>query len=352
MCRVRHTLRSPGCAVLVAVLMIAAWRMPSALAQGAADAKDKPATWKLSTAVGPAFVLGKAGERWTKLVAEASNGRLAFQWFPGAALAQRDPAREFLALRDGATDFAVGSSLFWATQVQELTVIGLPWLAPEAKDLDALLGGAVRERLDDAIERAGGVALAYAPLGHRALATVATAVRAPEDLAGLAVRTGAVPLLTDLFVALGAQPQAMAFADAEAAFRAGTLKAQEGTPASFATARLDALGLRHAVLWGAIAEVAIFAANRATWDRLTEEQRVLIRGAAQKVATELPELARAESDAALAELRKRGIAMTRLTPTGHAAFAAATRAVRDRWSTVAGEELARAAGEAVAAARR
>jgi len=331
----------------VSLFAVALSMVPAVAAQ---DTADKPRAWKLSTAVGPAFALGKAGERWAKLIAEKSGGRIAVQLFPGATLAQRDPAREFLALREGAADLAVGSTLFWAPQVSELTVVGLPWLAPDGKALDALVTGAMKDRLGAAIERAGGIALAFAPLGHRALATTAIDVRTLEDLAGLEVRVASVPPLFDLFMGLGARPRAMAFADAEAAFRAGTLNAQEGTPSAFAAARLDALGVRHAILWGAVAEAAVFAVNRAAWDGLTDEQRGLVGEAAQQVARELPALVRAENDAALADLRKRGVAITRLTVTGQSAFAAAARGVYDRWAAVAGEDLVRAAEAAVKAA--
>ena len=321
--------------------------VPFAAAQ---EVKDKPKAWKLSTAVGPAFALGKAGQRWAKLIAEKSDGKLAVQLFPGAALAQRDPAREFLALRDGAADLAVGSTLFWAPQVNELTLIGLPWLAPDGRALDALVAGTVKDRLDAAIERAGGVPLALAALGHRALATTAKDVRTPEDLGGLEVRVTSTPLLFDLFMGLGAHPRAMAFADAETAFRAGTLNAQEGTPAPFAAARLDALGVRHVLLWGAVAEAAVFAVNRTVWDGFSDEQRGFVSDAAQQAARELPALVQAENDAALADLRKRGIVVTRLTATGQGAFAAAARGVYDKWAAVAGEDLVRAAEAAVKAA--
>ena len=56
---------------------------------------------------------------------------------------------------------------------------------------------------------------------------------------------------------------------------------------------------------------------------------------------------RAENDAALVELRKRGVTVTRLTATGRAAFAAAARGVYDRWAAVAGADLVRAAEAAV-----
>ncbi len=109
------------------------------------DANTKE--WKLSTAVGTAFALGKAGERWAALVTENSGGKLAVVLRPGATLAERDPAREFTALRSGAADLAIGSTLYWSVQVRELGVVGLPWIAPEEKQLDALVTGVIAEKL-------------------------------------------------------------------------------------------------------------------------------------------------------------------------------------------------------------
>jgi TRAP-type C4-dicarboxylate transport system substrate-binding protein len=313
-------------------------------------APDKPREWKLSVAVGPAFALGKAGERWAKIVSERSDGALAVVPSYGAALAQRDPAREFAALRDGAADLAVGSTLFWSAQVNALVAIGLPWLAFDARQLDALTSGTMKERLFLALEQAGVIPLALAALGHRALATTARDVRTPDDAAGLRVRMTATPFLTDLYSGLGMLPQATSFAAAQAAFRAGTLDAQEGTPATFGAARLDAVGVRHVLLWNAIAEVAVFAVNAKTWQGWTDVQRTLVSDAAQEVARELPSAVHAENDAALAELRKHGVTVTRLTASGRAAFAAAARGVYDRWAAVAGDDLVRAVETAVKAA--
>ena len=328
-------------ALPLAVLPLAA---PSASAQATTD---KPAPWKLSAAVGPAFALGKAGARWAQLIMEKSDGRIPVQFSPGAALAARDPAREFVALRDGAADLAVGSTLFWSSQVVELSVIGLPWIAPEDRDLAALASEAVIARLAVAVERAGVVPLAFATLGHRELATTGRVLRSPDDAAGMKVRLASTPFLTDLFAGLGAEPRAMTLAEAQAALRAGTLDAQEGTPAMIAAARLDTLGVSQLVLWGAVAECAVFAANRAAWDGWTVAQRAVARDAALEAAGGLAALARAEDATAIVELRKRGVTVTRLTSTGRAAFAATARGVYDRWAAAAGPDLVRAAEAAV-----
>jgi TRAP-type C4-dicarboxylate transport system substrate-binding protein len=334
------------------------WRwivVPVALALFAAplcaqESAGKPPQWKLSVAVGPAFALGKAAERWAALVNERNGGAFTVVAAYGATLAQRDPAREFVALRDGEADLAVGSSLYWSAQVSALAAVGLPWLAPGQKPLQALVSGATGEQWLAAVNETGVVALALSALDHRALATTSRDVNTPENAAGLRVRISATPFVTDFVSGLGMLPQSSPFAAAQAAFRSGALDAQEGTPASFAAARLDAVGVRRVLAWDAIAEIAIFAASAKAWQRLTDEQRSLVRDAAREVARELPAWALAENEAALAELRKHGVTVTRLTPSGRAAFAFAARGAYDRWAAVAGEEVVRAAESAVRAA--
>ena len=117
---------------------------------------------------------------------------------------------------------------------------------------------------------------------------------------------------------------------------------------TIAAARLDAFGVKQVMLWGAVAECAVFAANKTAWNGWTEEQRdyrARIRDAGG--AASCPALARAENDAALDELTERGLTVTRLTATGRAAFAAATRGVYDKWAARVGADLVRAAEAAV-----
>lgn len=335
--------------VALAFLGAVALAAPNAVAQ---DAGAKPREWKLSVAVGPAFALGRAAERWAKLAGERSGGSLAIVVRPGASLAQRDPDRELAALVEGAADLAVGSTLHWSAQANALSAVGLPWIAPEPRALAALAAGDAKDPLLAAVERAGAVPLALAPLGHRAIATRERAVRVAEDLRGLRIRATPTRYLVDFYAAMGAAPQSMPLAQAADALRAGTLDAQEGSLPSFAATRLDTLGLRHATLWGAIGEIAVFAVNRAAWDAWTAGERAAAEDAARDAASELAREAAAEQDAALATLKGRGVELMTLTATGRAAFAAAARPVYDRWAAIAGEEVVRAAEAAVEAAAR
>jgi len=335
--------RPPYCPVRTFAVASAALALIASASGSAAEAGE---SWKLSVAVGPAFALGKAADRWAKLIDERSGGKPPVRLFPGATLSLRDPAREFSALREGASDLAVGSTLFWSAQVPELNLIALPWLAPEDAHLAALASGPVGAELTKAVERAGVVPLALAVLGHRVVATTSLP-RSPGEVGGMKVRVSWTPLMVDLFVNLGAMPRSLPAGDAQAAFRAGTLDAQEGTLSTIAAARLETFGVKQVLLWGAVAECAIFAANKTAWNGWTEEQRNFARESAMQAAQELPALVQAENDAALHELTERGFTVTRLTASGRAAFAAATRGIYDKWAARVGAELVRTAEAAV-----
>ena len=108
-------------------------------------AQPSPGELRLSTASGPTLPLGRAAERWREL-GEPSTPGITVKVYPGATLAQRDPLRELLALKQGDADLAVGSALAWSTQVPALMVFALPWIAPENAALEAVAADALTPR--------------------------------------------------------------------------------------------------------------------------------------------------------------------------------------------------------------
>jgi TRAP-type C4-dicarboxylate transport system substrate-binding protein len=325
-----------------------------AFSQGAPALDPAPAAeseWKLSTALGPAYPQGKAGEIWATLIRERSKGRLNAKPYPGALLVQRDPAREFAALREGTIDLAVGSATNWAPQVKELNLFALPWLIPDGEALAALLRSEVAGTLEDRVRAAGAEPLAWAADGFRELAT-RREVHAPGDVAGLRLRVAPLPLLVDTLAALGAAPASMGAANALAANARGALDGETISVAAYATSRLYASGYTRLLLWGAHADVLLFAINRARWDTLSDADRDLVRQAARDAAEQAATLARRAADpATLADLGRHGVTVTRLTDAGKQPFRAAAKAAYDRWGTVVGEDLVRAAETIVAAPR-
>lgn len=327
---------------LASVLLVASH---ACLVQG--QNKPDAGELKLSTALGPAYAQGRAGETWSTLIRERSVGRLAVKHFPGAALVGRDAAREFAALRDGTIDLAVGSALVWSAQVPELNLSSLPWLVKDDAALDALLAGDVGTRLAARLEAAGVVPLALVGNGFPALATRAP-VHKPADLTALKLRIPSSPIMIDTIAALGAASSSMPVSDARVAFASGMLDGQEIAVAAYAASRLDSAGLTHLLLWEERADVLILAVNRARWSTWSEADQALVRLAAQEAAREASAMTRRSSDvAAMAALARQGVVVTRLTDAGKNAFRAAALPAYQRWAVTVGDDLVRAAASAM-----
>ena len=314
---------------------------------GGAPQAQAPRELKLSTAQGPAFPLGRAGERWAQLLNEAGKGAFEVRPYPGAVLSVRDPQREFGAVRDGPADLAVGSALAWSAQLPAFGAYVLPWLASEASAIETLANStALRDRVAAQASEAGVVVVGIAPLGERVVATVKGGVRVPADAAGLRLRASANPLVIETLAALGVRGDAMSLSDAQSAFAAGTLDGQEGPPTTLAVTRIAASGQRFVTRWGAFGDVMVFAVRRTVWDGWSIEMRAAARATAIEAAREADALAR--EDAAFAELTKQGVTLVRLTAAQRAAFRAAVQPVWSKWTATIGPEIVDLAQAAVA----
>jgi len=306
---------------------------------------------RLSTALAPTYPLGRAGERWAQLVNEKAGGAFEVRQYPGATLASRDPGREFGALKSGLAELAVGSALAWSAQFAPLGVYAIPWLTGSAREQEALAADAsLRESVFAQMAAAGVIGLAVVPLGEHVIATTKAPITAPEDLRALRVRVPPLRSLIDVYTALGASPQSMSFAQAQAALAAGTLDGQDGMPTTLVAARASVFGQKLVTRWGAFTDVMVFAVRKTSWDAWPEDRRALVRAAAEQAAREANALAR--EDAALAQLTKDGVTILRLSPAQRNAFRDAAQPAIDAWTSSVGAELASAAQAVVTAARK
>ena len=323
-----------------------------AVAQTPGTAAAAP-PFKLSVAVGPAYPWGKGASRWAELVSERSGGRITLKVFPGASATGGDPLQEFVGLKQGTIDFAVGSSMYWAGYVKPLNLFALPFLVSDPKALDALIAGPVGATLFKAIEEAGVIPLAWGDNEQHAVSTSTRTIRQPEDVRGLKLRvTGSTPV-EEAFRALGATPARYRWTDAQNALLGGTIAGQETAPQSFVATKAHTLNQKHLTLWAMAAEPLVFAASRAAWGRLDAADRELVGQAAIDAAKTQVEASRSATAAAIASLgreyRDAKVEIVTLSADERAAFAAATKPVYERWAIEIGIDLVRVAEQAVGA---
>jgi tripartite ATP-independent transporter DctP family solute receptor len=317
---------------------------------GAADYKPE---YKLSTVLGKPFPWGNAGERWAELVKEKTAGRINIKMYPGASLVGGDQTKEFTAIRQGSIDMAIGSTINWSPQVQQLNIFSMPFLMPDYKAMDALTGGEVGKELFKILESKDMVPLAWGENGFRELSNSKRPVRTPEDLKGLKIRVVGSPLYLDTFTALGANPTQMSWADAVPALSSGAVDGQENPLTVFTAAKLySAANQKNLTLWGYVADPLIFVVSKEVWNSWTPEDQNAVREAALQAGRENIEEARKglipPDDTVVKEIEGLGVNVVKLTDAEKDAFRKASKEVYDKWAKQIGPELVKKAEQSIA----
>jgi TRAP-type transport system periplasmic protein len=320
----------------------------------AVQAADYKAEYKLSTVLGKPFPWGVAGERWAELIKEKTNGRINVKMYPGTSLVGGDQTKEFTSMRQGAIDMAIGSTINWSPQVQQLNIFAMPFLMPDYKAIDALTGGEVGKELFKFLEGKDVVPLAWGENGFRELSNSKLPIRKPEDLKGLKIRVVGSPLFLETFTALGANPTQMSWADAVPALSSGAVDGQENPLTVFMAAKLySAANQKNLTLWGYVADPLIFVVNKEVWNSWTPEDRKAVGEAALQAGREEIELARKglvpPDESLTKEIEGLGVTVVKLSEAEKGAFRKATREVYDKWAKQIGPELIKKAEAAIAA---
>ncbi len=318
-----------------------------------ASAADYKQEYKLSTVLGKPFPWGNAGERWAELIKQKTNGRINVKMYPGTSLVGGDQTKEFTSIRQGAIDMAIGSTINWSPQIQQLNIFSMPFLMPDHKALDALTGGEVGKELFKILENKDVVPLAWGENGFRELSNSKKPIRTPEDLKGLKIRVVGSPLYLETFSALGANPTQMSWADAVPALSSGAVDGQENPLTVFMAAKLHAAAnQKYLTLWGYVADPLIFVVSKEVWNTWTPEDRKAVTEAALQAAKENIEESRKglipPDDSLIKEIEGLGVNVVRLTDAEKTAFAKSTKAVYDKWTKQIGPDLIKKAEESIA----
>jgi tripartite ATP-independent transporter DctP family solute receptor len=264
-----------------------------------------------------------------------------------------DQTKEYTAIRQGAIDMAIGSTINWSPQIKELNLFSMPFLMPDYKAIDALTRGAVGKELFKILESKDTVPLAWGENGFREVTNSKRPIRKPEDLKGLKIRVVGSPLFLDTFTALGANPTQMTWADAVPALSSGAVDGQENPFTIFIFSKLDtAANQKYMTMWGYVADPLIFVVSKSVWNSWKPEDQKAVREAAVQAAKENMEASRKglvpPDDSTIKEVEAKGVNIVKLTEAEKQPFKKATRAVYEKWAKQIGPELVKKAEEAIA----
>ncbi|MCB2189374.1 MAG: DctP family TRAP transporter solute-binding subunit [Deltaproteobacteria bacterium] len=324
------------------------------LAAGAWAGDYKP-EYKLSIVVGPTSPWGQLGQKFADEVAQASGGKIKIKCYFAGKLFAGKQTNEFMLLRQGVADFAVGSTINWSPQVRELNIFSLPFLFPDYKAVDAVKSGKVGKMLLDKVAEGGVISLGWGENGFREITNRERPIVKPEDLAGLKIRAVGSPIFKDTFQALGANPVLMNWGDAQTAFQQGTVDGQEN-PINVVIIPYKLWQYhKYITVWHYTIDPLILGISKLTWDTFSPGDQKLLQAAADKVcAWEMTEARKGLTgdESALQLLRDHGMEVTVLDQAQRQAFRDKVQPVWDAWTPKIGPEVVNAAVAEVEASQK
>jgi TRAP-type transport system periplasmic protein len=177
-----------------------------------------------------------AAEEFAKLVEQKTNGNVTVN-IAGSEQLGNDVAM-LTSLRTGALDITANSQGAASGLVPELATLGLPFLFEDSAAAFRVLDGPVGDELAAKFSAVGIVPLGWWDNGIRHITNSKRSINKPEDLQGLTIRTPADPMTIDIFQALGAATEQIAFSELYVALQQGVVDGQENPLANIASSKI------------------------------------------------------------------------------------------------------------------
>ena len=317
-------------------------------------AADYKPEFKLSVVVNEETSWGRAAIRFADAVSFRTRGRIKIRNYFEGRLYTGEQATEFDLVRQGKVDFIIGSTVNWTPQVRELNLFLLPFLFSNYAALDAVEMGEPGRQLFKLMEQNGVVPIAWGENGFREVTNSTRAIRRPDDLQGLKIRVPPIPIIAEVFEALGAKAIPMNWDQAQIAFRQDTVDGQENPVALILPYKLWAVH-KYVTLWHYAIDPLILAVSAKTWASLSPEDQYIVQRVGEEIMGEQKKEAREglmDAASLVNSLEKiYEMEVTRLSPADVEVFRAKTKPVYDKWAPNIGIEIVRSA-EKLATNRR
>jgi TRAP-type transport system periplasmic protein len=240
----------------------------------------------------------------------------------------------FDLMQAGAIEMGVSGAVIISAAAPEFGVLDAPYLFKSKEHLHEVMEGPVGEALRDAILESKGIRI----IGRmdrppRHITTKGVAIRTPQDMEGLKIRTREIPVQVEAFRMIGGSPVPMAFGEVYTALQTGVIDAQENPLEQTLGASFDEVQ-DHVILTGHVREIQWLIVSEVWWQGLSEEDRVLITDAAGKAMAQGQDEVYANDERLLEEAQQAGMTIVELTPEERDAFQQAVADLPNKFADV------------------
>jgi len=300
----------------------------------AADIQERTIKFPSASNKGHPQVMGV--EKFADLVKQKSGGKITVKNFPGGALGP--DLQVVSAMQGGSVEMNVMNASLLAGNVKEMALFDLPYLFTTAKEADAVADGPVGRKLLDKLQERGLVGLAYWDLGFRQMHTAKKAITKADDLKGLKMRVIPTPIYVEFMNATGANAVPMPFTETYGALEQGALDGMTNPLLNITDGKYNEVS-KHLTLTNHMYTPQAVIVSKKFWDKLSADEKKILQDAASETAIYQRQVARAEAQKSIDELKKRGMTVHELPAAEVAKLKERAQPVFAKFSAQIGEPL-------------
>ncbi len=189
--------------------------------------------------------------------------------------------------------------------IPETAIPGLPYVFRSIEHMRSVMDGPIGQEILNAFDEHGLVGLAYYDSGARSFYNSKRPVTQPQDLKGLKIRVQKSDLFISMINALGANATPMPFGEVYSALQTGVIDGAENNWPSYESTRHFEVAKYYALDQHSMSP-EVLVMSKKSWEKLSLEQRVLVRAAAQASVVKMRELWDARVDSSKAKVMAAG----------------------------------------------
>jgi TRAP-type transport system periplasmic protein len=290
-------------------VVVLALLMTTVASLSAQTAPGKPQTLRVGIGLSAESVQGRAVQDFAARVEKYTQGGLRIELHAGGKLG--NDLTMVKALQEGTQEMTAPDSSTLSSLEKSYSAINYPFTFLSEKEADTILDGPWGTRLLERLPSHGLIGLAYWENGFRQMTNSKKALSSAADFEGVRMRTMQNPLLVDSFKRLGFDAVPMPFPQVYEALKTQAVDGQENPLPTILSSRFYEVQ-KYLTLSRHVYSAHVLLVSKKVWDDLSPAHQEALKKAALESRDVERRWSREGSDAALAELKAKGMTVTNI----------------------------------------
>ncbi len=291
----------------VAAALGCAMAAPALAAEG--DFKNR--NIRLSNGLAADHPVGNGVKAFNECVQEKSGGKMKITAFWSSSLG--DDMQATQALRSGTQEAVITSSSPLVGLVPALGVFDLPFLFANEKEADAVVDGEFGDFINQKLDAAGVINLAYWENGFRNMSNSKLPINKWEDFEGLKVRVMQNNIFLDTFRTLGSNATPLAFGEIFSALETRAIDGQENPFVTIDTSKFYEVQKYVSVTKHAYTPFLVLF-SKPIWNRYSDDEKNALRECAVVGRDVQRKVIREVSDESRKKIEQAGLGVNEISP--------------------------------------